>query len=244
MYAKKQGYAYLFFFRTREQWQSESGGLSPGWGKVFFLQKLLNESYSADYFMYLDIDTIFVRDDVRLDDIIGKVHQNTSLFAQDIAPNTRLAQSHAFILKNSAFTNIFIQRWWELRTSCPDVAMEQGAYYQAIGEAFENYFRSSVTQLECIKFCSETSPIRQHSCFDNWMKSNGFGPGVNKHPFIHTFPYVEEHWGPSDGFTTQLRHRDKSTSGLAIVGNPFTVHPCKHPRHVYHDPAILPRTCR
>lgn len=256
-YAKKQRYNFSFFYRNPEEWRVESNGLTKGWAKVYHLLNMNYSSSNYDYVMYADVDTIFVRNDLRIEEFLfpqlklsKKQHtqehnQNFSwsLFSQEVFASSRMLQSHAFIMKNSNFSKAFINRWWALRKICSDTNMEQGAYYSTIAESFQ-YYLGSITTYNCTYYCRYSRPGAFYKCYDSWMSSNGFGPGTrNRHPHIYIYPYTDVILRPSDGFTVHLKPVHKSYSRY-ITGMPLTVHPCKDQgKFAYHDPSIMPYMC-
>eukprot|EP01041_Mallomonas_annulata_P009377 gene9377-19453_t len=239
-YAMKQGYNFSLYFNTPSAWKSEVDGLSRGWAKVKHLLQLLNTD--VDYIMYADFDTIFVTDQIRIEQFIDS-NEKYSVLTQEVFNNSRMVQSHAFIMKNSHFTREFTRKWWHMRTECNDVNMEQGAYYSVVAQSFAS-LKPTATEYNCTTLCHRKGTGAFYRCYDNWMRTNGFGPGTtNTHPHIYIYPFRELIRDVTDGFTIHLKpvHR---TAQRVISGLPFTVHPCKdQDKFLYHNPAILPYTC-
>ena len=214
------GYNYTYMAMPVHSWHLKAGShLRFGWGKVFGLLQLL--SLDADYYFYLDSDCIFVRPDVRIEQFLHVRHKY-SLYLQEVFENSRMTQSHAFIIKNSAFGRSFLQSWWNLRKTCHDNHMEQGAFYFTIAESFHQAFPNT-SSFTCHQRCPKR--FNHNGCYHDWMIENGFGPNTpgDQHPDIYIYRYNEINQSiPQQGFTAQVREGEK------VNGCPFTIHPCKN----------------
>jgi len=227
LYSNITGYNYTNMVISRTSWRHRAGGNLPlGWGKVYALLELL--SLGADYYFYLDSDCIFLRADVRIEQFLHKNHKY-SLYVQEVFNNSRMTQSHAFIVKNSLFGRTFVQNWWNLRRNCFDNHMEQGAFYFTIAESFQQAFPNS-SKFHCARMCPHK--FDHNRCYHNWMISNGFGPNTpgDQHPHIYIYTYNKNPGSPQAGFTQQVKPGD------TIDGCPFTIHPCKEVTCRYIDP--------
>eukprot|EP01032_Pedospumella_encystans_P014232 gene14232-16361_t len=206
------------------------------WLSVYVAKELLKTS-KADYFFKLDLDNVFIRTDVRLESLIDPL-QRYSLYTTNTDPHKRFMQSQSWILKRSAFSEVFVNEWLEYVHwgSCGNLAYEQGAFHLVIGTAYSWYLGTNGTAYDCPRGCStQRTTYKHYHCVLDWLEDNGFGMSgsMNTHPHIFVYPYpnTTSYNSPDDGFIFEITNLKGGLPGNVA---PLTVHPMKN--HIYSTP--------
>ena len=158
-YCNENGYEYKHFYQNRTSFKSmvfrsSFDKVTPAaWLSVYVAKELLKTS-NADYFFKLDLDNVFIRTDVRLESLIDPL-QRYSLYTTNTDPHKRFMQSQSWILKRSAYSEVFVNEWleyvhWGL---CGNLAYEQGAFHLAIGTAYSWHLGTNGTAYDCPRGC-------------------------------------------------------------------------------------------
>jgi hypothetical protein len=152
-YCDANGYEYKHFYLNNTEFAQRYTTQPSAWLSVFAAKELLATS-DAQYFFKMDIDCLFVRNDVRLETLIDPL-QRYSFYTTNIDSQSRFMQSQSWILKNSEFGKAFIAEWLEYVHwgRCGNLAMEQGAMHLAIGMAYKWSTGDSSTAYICPHWC-------------------------------------------------------------------------------------------
>jgi hypothetical protein len=237
-YADRHGYSYKLYIRSGYQEGIDKPNVDmstiiipaaanntkyrAGWLKVFAFMEML-ESTFFDYLFYLDLDTVFYNFEWPIFDVIHGYNQSIILQESHISkagyPNMRTS-SHAVILRTTDVSRIFVQKWFEMKTFCPEINMEQGAMYAVIAELYSDYS----TEMPCKRsICPRDSTrknARFEACFTAFMKK--FFGANPVHKDVHVFRYWNDSPRvPGDGFTAETHDINLTASC------PLTLHPFK-----------------
>eukprot|EP01040_Poterioochromonas_malhamensis_P006760 gene6760-7284_t len=242
-YCNLHNYSYSHLSLTREQYDKlqQPEGHPTGWSSVEYVYDLMKKYPNVDYFVKLDIDCLFTRTDLFLETIIDPFEQYSFYVTQ--IEESRFIQSHTWIIKNDYFGRTFIQKWLEFRfkSSCGNLAQEQGALNLLIGRFMKDAYHDQTTNYNCDNDCyKKKSVYHHHHCVLDWYTDNNMSvAGEWIHPKIYLYPFFEHQKtliSPDDGFNAQVGHNH---GRRADDFQPFTLHPCKVDPYVSPEKLLL-----
>jgi len=127
-YAKQAGYD----FHVGRDWPFDDR--VAHWSSVYMLRKYLS---SYDYVLWLDADAIVTRFNMSLEHFI-RLSPDANILACDDRPmGTSVINTGAVLVKNTPWTERFLEVWWELGNR-PEYAFKFPSDQGAITELFQN----------------------------------------------------------------------------------------------------------
>ena len=121
LYCKKWKYDYKFIKHDVKK-------MPPYWLKVNDLNEYINKNY--DYVVFLDLDACFYDFDVSLENLITEVnnvgHTDFDIYIGKDSAFNSVANTGAFIFKNSNFGKMFAQIWLSTCINSQDKITNQG----------------------------------------------------------------------------------------------------------------------
>ena len=153
IYCDANGYEYRHFYYNRTTFDTKYTVNSGAWLSVFAAKELLATS-DADYFFKMDLDCVFMRQDVRLESLLDPL-QRYSFYTTNTEPTSRFMQSQSWILKNSNFSRAFISEWLDYVHwgQCGNLAYEQGAMHHTVGTFYKYHIGDNGTDFICPQKC-------------------------------------------------------------------------------------------
>jgi hypothetical protein len=238
-YANRHGYAYRIYVPAGHEYKVNKTDVDvaavtippvavgtnyrAGWFKVFVYLELL-KSNAYDYLFYLDVDVVFHNFEWPILDVLKGYDQSIFLqLSQPADPKGVMnmqTSSHVVILRNTDASRTFVQKWFEMKTPCPEINMEMGAMFGAVAELYSDY----KIEFPCKKSICPKDMARKNGnfgdCFNSFMINN-FGPNPI-HKDIHIFRFTtDKPKPPLDGFSAETFYVDPKLSC------PLTLHPFK-----------------
>eukprot|EP01036_Dinobryon_divergens_P024928 gene24928-33423_t len=151
------------------------------WYSVIVAKELLQmKNSTANYFLKMDIDSVFIRMDLPLESIIDP-YDRYSVYLSQSSTFKRFTSSHTWLVRKDSFALAFVDEWLQFghMDKCVDLSYEQGALQITTGYFYHNKFLSyNVTPYGCGRNCfTRLSSYDQHHCVIKWFDQNGFGYG-------------------------------------------------------------------
>jgi hypothetical protein len=155
--------------------EKSSFHVPPYWGKIFELQKIMNEHPDVDYIMWLDSDAFFINyDDEKFQRFLQAYEPYSMIFTTDMPPIQNDAfNAGSFLIKNDENGRNLVKKWtshyrpdkwqyknekWATESIWAGEDYEQGAFVKHIIPNPE--FNKNIIQLS-YKY------LNNHNCEDN-----------------------------------------------------------------------------
>jgi hypothetical protein len=130
-YCKKHGYKCYFITDRDHDWKRRHGNLPGHWLKIQVIRELLSQH---PWVLYLDTDTIFnnPKSTPSIEDVLNlSNNRSVSLYM----PGGKGWSTDMIFIRNTKWSERFLEHFWKLRHFCPDCNAEQCAGTVAMYDA-------------------------------------------------------------------------------------------------------------